>query len=125
MFCNHCGQKNPDDGNFCSKCGKPLNCSEAQNIKSSNTYTVTVFRESQTYLINPPINVIIDDIESYSVNNGGTLKVQLAEGKHNILFFQSLRKRNVSVDLTNDISITLKWNRITGSIEAVVHNSRN
>ena len=124
MFCNSCGHKNPDNSNFCSKCGQPLNCAEDQATPGNQMYTVTIFRESQTYVINPPININIDDSEHYSVENGGNLKVDLAEGKHNILFYQSLRKKNVTLDLQSDTSITLKWNRITGAIEAAVYSGK-
>lgn len=121
MFCNSCGQKNPDNSNFCSKCGAPLNQEESQASIGVKQHAVTIFRESQTYLINPPINVTVDDAENYSIPNGGTLKIDLAEGAHELLFFQSLRKKTVSLDVISDMSITLKWNRITGAIEASVH----
>ncbi|MFB0921617.1 MAG: zinc ribbon domain-containing protein [Oscillospiraceae bacterium] len=124
MFCNYCGQKNPDGAKFCSNCGKPLNCTEAPTSSESMTFTVTIFRESQTYLINPPINLTVDDTENYSIPNGGSLKLDLSEGEHELLFFQSLRKRSVSLDVSGNISITVKWNRITGSIEAQVHKGR-
>ncbi|TES91866.1 MAG: zinc ribbon domain-containing protein, partial [Desulfobacteraceae bacterium] len=29
MFCSKCGEKNPDDGKFCSKCGTALTATKA------------------------------------------------------------------------------------------------
>ena len=124
MFCNYCGHKNPDDGNFCSKCGKAL-CDagpEAQ-IAQKELYAVTVFRESQAYLINPPINIMVDGKEPFSVSNGGTLKIQLPAGEHRFLFSQTMRKREVTVSLPGDKLIRLRWNRLTGAIETDIKDA--
>jgi hypothetical protein len=32
MFCCKCGTRNPDDANYCHKCGSPLHTAEARNL---------------------------------------------------------------------------------------------
>lgn len=122
MFCNYCGANNPDSSNFCSHCGKNISArnSEATVSDAPTMYTVEIFRESQMFLINPPINISIDGKKNLSVANGETLNLQLEEGHHDLVFSLSFRKRIVSVDLTQNIYIKLKWNRTTGALEAKV-----
>lgn len=122
MFCNYCGAPNPDDGKFCSQCGKPLSPMKSSEPQFSSTpmHTIEIFRESQTFLINPPINVSVNGRNNFSVANGETRKIELAEGNYEFVFSQSMRKRIVNINLDRDIFIKLKWNRITGSIEVNV-----
>lgn len=120
MFCNYCGTKNPDDGRFCSQCGKPLASVDSQcsHPSSNPMHTIEIFRESQTFLINPPINISVDGKKHLSISNGETIKIELIEGNHELIFSQSMRKRSININLDCDTFIKLKWNRITGSIEA-------
>lgn len=120
MFCNYCGASNPDDGKFCSQCGKPLASMTTPAPQSSvpPMHTIEIFRESQTFLINPPINISVNGKNNFSIANGGTAKIELTEGIYELVFSQSMRKRVLNIDLVHDIFIKLKWNRITGSIEA-------
>lgn len=123
MFCNYCGYKNPDDSYFCSKCGKKLisKSTELQFDDNIKIHTVEIFRESQMFLINPPINISIEGVNGkkyLSIENGKTINLQLVEGKYEFIFFQSIRKRTLSINLNQNIHINLRWNRITGSIEA-------
>lgn len=37
MFCSKCGTQNPDEANFCVKCGAPLNASAAQAVAAIPT----------------------------------------------------------------------------------------
>ena len=39
MFCSKCGQQNSDDGNFCKKCGAPLNASSQRAGLGSESAT--------------------------------------------------------------------------------------
>ena len=57
LYCNNCGAKNPDNSKFCSACGTKLYTQdEPQTLSNSNQlFTVEIFRESQMFLINPPI----------------------------------------------------------------------
>lgn len=116
MYCHHCGERLPDNSNFCSKCGTPTN----EKSKNDNKHKVTVFHVSQAYLLNPPINITVDERISSSVENGGTKEFFLDAGTHTFLFSSGLRKASLDVDLKQDVQITLQWNRITGSLKAAL-----
>lgn len=124
MFCNNCGVQNPDGSNYCSNCGKKL-FSKNESAQPANTlqYTVEIFRESQLFPINPPINLFIKGQTSekkLSIANGENVCIQLCCGEYEFVFSQSVRKRVVNVNLDHDIHIDVKWNRLTGAIETTV-----
>lgn len=125
LFCNHCGSKNPDGSNFCSNCGKALVSSfSEQNEDTVRLHTVEIFRESQLFLLNPPINLSIvgsSTTKKISIANGETAKLELPPAMYEFTFSQSMRKRTLSIDLQSDIHIDVKWNRITGAIEANIN----
>ena len=56
-----------------------------------------------------------------SIANGETLNLSMEEGIYTIEFLQSMRKRVIEINLTKDLQITVKWNRITGAINAVIN----
>lgn len=87
-------------------------------------YTVEIFRESQMFLLNPPINLSISGIsetKKLSISNGETIIIQLLAGTYEFTFSQSMRKRILTIDLHDDIHIDVKWNRVTGSLIAEVN----
>lgn len=120
MFCNFCGAQNPDGSNFCSKCGKVLNTKINFTSDEPTKYNLSIFRVSQTYVINPPINISIthnNHTEELSIANGQNISLSLEKGDYDFLFYQSFRKKAIHVYMDRDHSITVKWNRITGAIE--------
>ena len=54
MFCGNCGNKNSDDSNFCTKCGKPI-----INNNSNQQFVVT----------NEPVINTIDNSQNNNMNN--------------------------------------------------------
>lgn len=114
MFCNNCGKENPNDSKFCSNCGK--NIISDIDIDNSKMHTIEIFRESQLFLINPAVNVAVNGVNKLSIANGENVKLKLEEGKYEITFTMSLRKKVVQIDLKKDTHIDLKWNRFTGSM---------
>lgn len=120
MFCNFCGTQNPDNSNFCSQCGKQFSSLVAQSNTPQPKYAVEIFRESQAFLLNPPINITIDGKTNRSISNGETLTINLNSGLHQLTFSQSIRKKNIEIDLNKNIYIALKWNRLTGSIDTTI-----
>ncbi len=122
MFCRFCGTELSENSLFCNKCGMKTNENSNRNIptREKRKHKVTIFRESQMFLLNPPVNISINNVKNLSINNGGTVELDLDEGNYSFEFSCSLRKRKVDVFLEKDILITLKWNRITGSLNADV-----
>ncbi|GEM_PF-1828871 len=119
MFCNYCGFENPNNALFCSKCGKNISNDNSKNDENINKkiFNITIFRESQLYIINPAINISIGNNNRFSIENGETIKVPLEQGHYEIIFSQSLRKKILNIDLQKDIHIILKWNRLSGAIQ--------
>lgn len=114
MFCNNCGKENPNGSKFCSNCGKNIDSEVV--VDNRKIYTIEIFRESQVFLINPAVNVAVNGVNKLSIANGENVKLKLEEGKYEITFTMSLRKKVVKVDLVKDIHMDLKWNRFTGSM---------
>jgi len=114
----HCGAKIPDDSVFCSKCGKSISGNENEVVTCESKYKVTLYRESQMYLLNPPINISVDGVMNSSIENGGTRLIELNEGSHTFEFSASMRKTKIDANLNSDMQITLSWNRLTGAIVA-------
>ncbi len=125
MYCNNCGAKNPDNSKFCSACGTKLYTQdEPQALSNSNQlFTVEIFRESQMFLINPPINLSVvgeSEKKTVSIANGETVQIDLPLGTYEFTFFQSVRKKVLKINLNQNVHIDLKWNRLTGKIETSI-----
>lgn len=117
MFCNHCGTQLPDHSAFCNACGQPVG---GIAPTADNTHTLTITRESQVYLINPPIQITIDGTIRLSIDNGHIETVQLDEGAHQIEFVCSIRSKKIAVTMNEDKLVTIKFSRMTGAIVATV-----
>ncbi len=120
MFCNFCGTENPANSNFCLQCGERISVSSAKSESAVQKYNVEIFRESQMFLLNPPINIAVDGVQNGSIANGETITLKLNSGEHNLIFSQSIRKKSIAVNLIKDIRIVVKWNRLTGGLEASI-----
>ena len=122
MFCNKCGTQNPDGSNFCSSCGIAFP-SYQQSPIDAPLYTIEIFRESQIFLVNPPINLTIlwdGGEKKLSIANGQSIQLQFPEIFYTLTFSQSFRKCTVDVYLNRNVHIDLRWNRASGAIEAVL-----
>lgn len=122
MFCNHCGSRNPDGSNFCSNCGAALASIPFEESESdSPLYTVEIFRESQMFVINPPVNLAITGTsitKKLSIANGEAVTLRLPPDTYEFYFSYSFRKRVLTVDLQHDIHIDMRWNKFSGALEA-------
>lgn len=129
MFCQNCGTQLNDTAKFCVQCGTatsgaPTTAFVANSSidQKEKTYKVSLFRRSELYLINGPINICIDGEKNLSIDNSKNLEIHLAPGPHNIKFYQSFRKRILDIDLQHDINIMISWNRLTGALNANIQN---
>lgn len=71
----------------------------------------------------PTITVVLDDQEVAWLGDGQSAEIHAAPGKHDMLFTSMLRKTSVQFESTQDINISLKWNRVTGKLQALVTGS--
>lgn len=119
MFCSKCGNQFVTQVKFCSKCGQPTNISssEAQVQNSVRWGTLTITRAKQWFAINPAVRVILDGSAEYEIDNGSTLNIPISIGTHNIAFSCGMRNKIVNVNVVENVTLNIKWNRITGSLE--------
>lgn len=118
MFCNKCGNEIVGDAKFCSKCGQPLSCATNSTTTGKvDTYTLTINRAKQWYLVNPTVKIIVDGGAEYKIDNGKSLNIPVSPGTHNITFLCSIRNKIVNINATSNVVLNIKWNRTTGSLE--------
>lgn len=121
MFCRKCGAQIPEDSAFCYKCGASVEGAEVPAADAGvKTYTLTIDRASQVYLINPPVKVEIDGTIRLSVDNGKCETVELEEGHHVVDFTSSFRRTVIDFDMNRDTVIQLSWGRISGKLKAEI-----
>ena len=119
MFCTKCGNHIVDGAKFCSKCGQSTN-QAANNITGNNgvgTFTLTINRAKQWFAVNPAVKIIVDGGAEYKIDNGETLNIPITAGTHNIAFSCSIRNKIVNVNVSDNVALNIKWNRVTGSLE--------
>ena len=120
MFCPNCGSELLAGAKFCASCGNPVSAissnmdqTETEELKN---YIITIKRASQFYVINPAINLTLDDRESYKIANGETIRISVPSGEHTLTFSSGIRNKVVRVNVTGDFSLAVHWNRVTGSL---------
>lgn len=119
MFCSKCGNELQTDARFCSKCGQPVAQTSTDNVSQNNSgnYTLTINRAKQWFLVNPPVKIIIDEKAEYKIDNGETIRIPVSTGTHMVAFSCSIRNKIVNINVTNNVILNIKWNRVTGSLE--------
>ena len=119
MFCNQCGLQYGENAKYCSSCGVPISTTVVSQVSppiNSDIVKLTLFRESQLYLVNPPINIVLDG-ERYSISNGEKKELALPKGSYQLSLSIGIRKKSYDVILDTNTTIIIKMNRLTGSIE--------
>lgn len=109
--CSECGKEISDKAVACPNCGMPL------RQEDRGTYDVIITREKQRYLINPKMKVTVDSDKEYILENDSSITIPLTTGSHIIVFSSSIRKTQTNIDVTDNMSINVKFNRTTGEID--------
>ena len=119
MFCSKCGNEIVAQAKFCSKCGQPVNASNSGTPVQNNSgsFTLTINRAKQWFAINPAVKVVVDANTEYKIDNGATLNIPVSAGTHNIAFSCSMRNKIVNVNVADNVTLNIKWNRVTGNLE--------
>ncbi len=120
MFCSNCGEQIAEDANFCPQCGQAIEqiSEQIEEASDSDTFTLTVARPYQFYAVNPAIDISLDGEMKCLIQNDSTVEIPISAGPHTILFKWGPRKRKVSVDVSGDVAIDLKWGRASGALKA-------
>ncbi len=108
--CPECGKEISDKAAACPNCGMPL------RREDRGTYDVVITREKQWYLVNPKMKVTVDAADEYILENNSSITIPLTTGPHSILFSSSIRKTQTDIDVTENMNITVKFNRASGEI---------
>lgn len=122
MFCNQCGTELTPGAAFCLKCGNPVATIEAgpaatqQAQAQAQVHTVTFIRAKQWYAINPAVKILVDEKDEYRIDNGQTIRVAMTPGTHNVIFKCGIRNKVIDLTVQQDLTLNLKWNRVTGSL---------
>lgn len=95
MFCTNCGKEIPDISNFCTYCGSKvkkteenINVQETQekNIENTQKTIKVIFHRMKKFIgCAVPISIYIDKKIVGSLDNDGTLEVDVPYGTHNII----------------------------------------
>lgn len=109
--CSECGKEISDKAAACPNCGMPLRKEER------GTYDIVITRENQWFLVNPKIKIIVDSADEYYLENNGKITIPMTTGPHTLLFCLSVRKTRTEIDVTENMNITVKFNRLSGEIE--------
>lgn len=119
MFCSKCGNEIVTQAKFCSKCGQPVYAAgNAHPMQNNNrNFTLTINRANQWFAVNPKVKIVVDRNEEYTIDNGSTVRIPISAGLHNISFSCSIRNKIVNVNVADNVTLNIKWNRATGSLE--------
>lgn len=119
MFCNKCGNKIIEHVKFCSKCGQAVNLATNNVVSHDNNevFTLTINRAKQWFVVNPAVKIVVDGSTEYKIDNGAALDIPILAGVHKVAFSCSIRNKIVNINVSNNITLNIKWNRVTGSLE--------
>jgi hypothetical protein len=120
MFCINCGSEIPDVAKFCNKCGKSVVTSGKPGTPDGQNRSqciLTITRNSQFFLINPAIHILIDDKITHKINNGQSIQIPISHGMHKIIFSASIRKKVVDINIHQNETLYVFFDRLTGGID--------
>ena len=109
--CPECGKEISDKTTACPNCGMPL------RREDRGTYDVTITRENQWFLINPKIKITVDSADEYMIGNDSSIIIPLTKGAHTIVFSSGIRKTQTNIDVTENMNISVKFNRASGELD--------
>ena len=92
MFCPHCGKSIADIAKFCPYCGanlKGLTSSSKESVPNDpesscpqttlniDTHKLTIYCQEQSFLVNSPMRVLVDEQFEYSIESGKSIELDL------------------------------------------------
>ncbi|MFG6368476.1 MAG: zinc ribbon domain-containing protein [Lachnospiraceae bacterium] len=109
--CSECGKEISDKASSCPNCGMPL------RREDRGTYDVVITREKQWFLINPAATVTVDNEKNYELKSDSSVTIPMSTGDHTLLFSLGPRKTEAKINVTENMNISMKMNRLTGEID--------
>ena len=87
--------------------------------QNGETFNLAVRKINQTYMWDEDIEMKICD-KTYIIKKGTLVSLQLPSTYYSIEFSASHRKTQIDVSLTQNTTILLSWNKITGKIQTEI-----
>jgi hypothetical protein len=102
MFCSNCGKEIPENSNYCLYCGVLLSGKGLDKIiKTSKGKTLVVVNSQKSWSwALSKIKIFIDGDFIKEVKNGGSISIEIDNGKHIIFCESSWCKRSDAIEIT-------------------------
>jgi len=104
--CSECGKEISDKAKMCVNCGNPI---------SNNESKLIIYGYTDSYLINPPVKIFLNDKEVGQVAKGQMFELELKQDSV-ILFKCNMRKAKLDVKSGKITKVKITWNRLTGQM---------
>jgi uncharacterized OB-fold protein len=112
--CPECGKLISAKAKFCSGCGKPV------KVKESSTVTILGYKEA--YAVNPSVKIFINDEKVGEVGHDEQISINV-ETSCTLKFKCTFRSAECNVK-GGDV-VLLSFDRVTGSLSAIVTDAEN
>lgn len=77
----------------------------------------------QPFMVGGSVKVFINGVERVWLGNGDQETLEVEQGENNILIKSGIRQKNITFSSSQDVTVTVKWNRLSGGIEALINGS--
>ena len=78
---------------------------------------LTLTRPNQFFAVNPAFKVTVNNVPQADLRNNSSISINLPVGKHTVSIKQAFKNKVFDVDLKENATISVSWNRITGGID--------
>ena len=120
MICSNCGKELKDTAKFCSGCGHKVEDVVQPEVATSSVVTIYGYKED--YAINMAVKVFCNGEEIGKVEHDGKMEINV-EGEADLKFKCSIRSATCRVK--GGDTVVLSFDRVTGSLNALVTNADN
>ena len=120
--CQYCGAINELHAykiGKCEYCGGVLS-TDYSNQDEKPISTLTITREKQFFLVNPPASVNINGVNVCNINSGETITIDVIPNMYRLECKLMGRVVKVDLDMKNNKNVSLRSNRGNGNFEATV-----
>lgn len=69
------------------------------------------------------MTVYVNGAEVAWLGNGDQETIEVEQGENHVLIKSGIRKKSIIFQANQDVTISVKWNRISGKIEALVNGA--
>lgn len=77
-------------------------------------------REKQWYLVNPAMEITIDQGQPCSLENGQEIVIPITPGPHRLHFSCHVRNHDMDIFVQGNMCVQISWDRLWGSIKTEV-----